>query len=186
MSLSQYGSALAPFIKTALSPHVRPILSSKLFFKLFSDCREFLVSELYLCWSEVSTPRNRHKPNQNGGTGGAVFLLYLLCMHDFVLFVGNDDLHSCALHGYRCQCAWLKGLLKTCSSHHRLRYTRRSIFNTREKHLYQLQTMNISMYIVSLSLAQGCRSGVECIGRRSYTYRRMFLSVLLKVYINLR
>ncbi|KAG1902376.1 uncharacterized protein F5891DRAFT_162044 [Suillus fuscotomentosus] len=40
-----YGSALAPFIKTALS-HVRPILSSKFFFELFSDCRQLLEAVL--------------------------------------------------------------------------------------------------------------------------------------------
>jgi hypothetical protein len=38
ISLSKYGPALAPFIKTALSPHVCPILLSKIFFKIFPDC----------------------------------------------------------------------------------------------------------------------------------------------------
>lgn len=35
ISLSKYGPALAPFIKTALSPHVRPILLLKIFLTKF-------------------------------------------------------------------------------------------------------------------------------------------------------
>lgn len=100
ISLSKYGPALAPFIKTALSPHVRPILLLKIFLTKIPDCWELLVSELYLRRSEISTPRNRHKYDQDGRREGVVFCS-LWYMPDFIPFAGNDDVHPCALHRYR-------------------------------------------------------------------------------------